>query len=230
MGRPRRHGGPQRFRPCSSTGARALVLSGLCRGQHQAAQARGHPHAHDGLGPARARPSPHQLRRALPDLLAHGQPNGALSVLGRSVESHRSHAQGRPGRGLGRQLRLPRLDLQAEAGREVAQHAARERAGAGGRRHQVLLRGLRQGGCPGLHLRGDRGHRDPGQVHGSRTPEEPQHDVPAEPGRARGRDLPQGSPGRGRGSQEAHDRHRAVHAEGAHAQGTGGAGAESRLL
>ena len=54
--------------------------------------------------------------------------------------------------------------------------------------------------------------------------------VRAQPGRAHHRHLPARGAGGGRRPQEAHDRHRALHPEGAHAQGARGAGAEPRLL
>ena len=52
------------------------------------------------------------------------------------------------------------LDLQAAPGREMAERAAAQRAGAGRRRRQVLLRGICQGGRAVVHVPGNRGDDD----------------------------------------------------------------------
>ena len=58
----------------------------------------------------------------------------------------------------------------------------------------------------------------------------PERALRPEPRRADRDHLREGGPGRGRRSQEAPDRHRPVHHEGAHPQGARGAPAQSRLL
>ena len=105
----------------------------------------------------------------------------------------------------------------------MAQRAAAERARVRGGRRQVLLRAVRQGRRAVVHLPGDRGHRDARQVHGARPPQDAQRVLPAEPGRARRGHVPARGARAGRRSQEAPDRHRAVHPQGAHPQGAGGA-------
>ena len=70
----------------------------------------------------------------------------------------------------------------------------------------------------------------PDKLHGARPPQDAQRVLPAEPGRAGRGHVPARGAGGGRRSQEAADRDRAVHPEGAHPQGAGGAAAQSRLL
>ena len=71
-----------------------LVLPGLCRGQHQAAQARGILTRTTAWDPPVLDPRLTNSVGLFQIYSLTGNRHGALSVLGRSVESHRSHAQG----------------------------------------------------------------------------------------------------------------------------------------
>ena len=159
-----------------------------------------------------------------------GQPPRALRVPRRGERPHRPHPQGRPRRVVAGEPRPPGVDVQAAPGGQVAQRAAAQRAASRGRRRQVLLRGLRQGRRAVVHFQEIEGIETPDKhtvrVH-LKTPNVLfAHNV-AEP---IARHLPAGGARGGRRSQEAHDRHRAVHPQGAHPQGAGGAGAEPGLL
>ena len=72
---------------------------------------------------------------------AHEQSPRPVWVRRRGDQRHRSRSEGRPGRVVDGEPRPSRVDVQAAAGREVAQPAAGERAGVRRRRRQVLLRG-----------------------------------------------------------------------------------------
>ena len=219
--------GPGRRRALAQAGTRTR----LDPGQHQAAQARRDPDPRLRLGPARA--SIPRLTQSV-GLFQFAGLVGSRLVRYVFPDEATGPAdltpQGRPRGVVDSQPRPARVDLQAAPGRQVAQRAAAQRARAGGRGRQVLLRGVREGRRAVVHVPGDRGHRDAGQVHGARPPQDAQRAVPAEPGGADHGDLRPRGPGGGRRPQEAHDRHRALHPEGAHPQGPGGARAESRLL
>src|SRR5262249_44498148 len=93
-----------------------------------------------GGGPAGARPSAHELGRAVPVRRAGRQSPRSLPVLRRGHRHHRPHSQGRPRGVVGGLARPAGVDVQAPEGRQVAQRAAPQRARADLRRHQVLLR------------------------------------------------------------------------------------------
>ena len=152
------------------------------------------------------------------------QPPRALRVPRRGDRPHRPQPQGRPGGVVVGEPRPARVDVQAAPGRQVAERAAAQRARARRRRRQVLLRGVRQGRRAVVHLPGDRGHRDAGQAHGARPPQDAQRALRRRtwPSRSTVIFSARGAGG-GRRSQEAPDRHRALHPEGAHPQGAGGA-------
>ena len=154
--------------PRGRAAAQAGLVSRMDPGQHQDRQAGRHPHAGLALGSADARSADDPVGRALPVRRPHEQSPRPLCLRRRGERPGRHDAQGRPRGVLVVQPRLSRLDLQAAPGREVAERAAAERARARRRRHQVLLRGLRQGRRADVQLQGDRGNRDAGQAHRAR--------------------------------------------------------------
>ncbi len=135
--------------------------------EHQDPQARRDPHAGLGLGSADARSADDPVGGPVPVRRPHEQPPRPLRLPRRGQRPRRHGAQGRPRGVVVGEPGLPHLDLQAAPGREVAERAAAQRARAHLRRHQVLLRGLRQGRRADVQLQGDRGDRDAGQVHGA---------------------------------------------------------------
>ena len=209
----------------------AARLSRLDPGQPQAAEAGRGAHARLGLGSAGDRSAADAIGRALPVRRAHpATASSATRSPTRPPAPPTSRLKGDLAESWQGEPRPARVDVQAAPGRQVAQRAAAQRARARRRRRQVLLRGLREGRRAVVHVPGDRGHGDARQAHGARPPQDAQRALPAERRRADRRDLLARGAGGGRRSQEAHDRHRALHPQGAHPQGPGGAPAQPRLL
>ena len=152
-------------------------------------------------------------------------------VFARRGERHqRSDPEGRPRGVVAVEPRQSGVDVQAAPGGQVAERARRSTAASWWRRtSSTASRPTRRRGCSRSTF-GDRGDGDARQAHAARAPQHAQRAVPAEPRRARHGDLRPRGPGGGRRPQEAPDRHRALHPQGAHPQGAGGAGAEPRLL
>src|SRR5215470_15456639 len=198
-----------------SGGAGRLAVSGLDSREHQAREAGRDDGTRLSVGPARHRPTTDSIHRALSVCWSRVQPARALPVHGGGERDQRPYTGRRPRGVLGGAARAPCLDLQASSGRQVAERGPLEWPRARGRRRQVLLRGLREGGRAVVHLPRDRGHRDARQVHTAHPPQHSQRLLCPQPGRA-GRDHlpPRGARG-GRRPQEAHDRHRALSPQGA---------------